>query len=299
MRIGALPRESGGGRSHSMNNGTLFLISTPIGNLADLSRRALSTLEAVSVVYAEDTRRSRTLLRHYGLHTPLRSLHEHNESSRIDEILGRLAAGEDCALVSDAGTPTVSDPGVRLVDAVAEAQMRVEPIPGPSAVTAALAVSGLGADRFLFLGFAPRRGRGRGEWMTQAILSPHTVVAFEAPGRLADLLAEWRTEGAGDRRCVVCRELTKLHEEIRYGTVDTLADYYLENSARGELTVVLAGQGVSPRDDAVDEKEAMRIAVELAAQGRSTREISRRLRGEFGMTRNRAYELALEAAEGK
>ena len=136
------PRVPGGGRSSHMTPGTLLIVSTPIGNLADLSSRALETLQGVSVVYAEDTRHSSTLLRHYGFKTALRSLHEHNEARRIDEVLERLAGGEDCALISDAGTPTVSDPGTRLVTAVADAGFRVVPIPGPSAVTAALAASG-------------------------------------------------------------------------------------------------------------------------------------------------------------
>lgn len=282
-----------------MESGTLFLVSTPIGNLADLSRRALSTLADVAVVYAEDTRHSRTLLRHYGLDTTLRSLHEHNEAGRIEEVAERLSTGEDCALISDAGTPTVSDPGVRLVAAVADRGFRVVPIPGPSAVTAALAAAGLPADRFLFLGFAPRRGNARRTWMEQAVLSPHTVVAFEAPGRLGGLLAEWCEAGGSARRCVVCRELTKLHEEVRHGTVEGLADYYAERNVRGELTVVLEGRAASRNRGDVDEEEAARVARELAGHGRSTREIARRLRGEFGMTRNRAYELALEAAEGK
>jgi len=282
-----------------MTRGTLFLVSTPIGNLADLSARALQTLESVTVLYAEDTRHSATLLSHYGFRTPLRSLHEHNEARRIDEVLERLGRDEQCALISDAGTPTVSDPGTRLVAAVARAGFRVEPIPGPSAVTAALAASGLSAGRFLFLGFAPRKGREREAWMEQATGSPDTVVVFEAPGRLRSLLDEWVGGGAADRQCVVCRELTKLHEEVRHGTVGALRDYYTEQEVRGEVTVVLEGRAAGASDEPVDEEQALAVALQLASVGRTTQEIARRLRGEFGMTRNRAYELALRAADRK
>lgn len=282
-----------------MTRGTLYVVSTPIGNLADLSSRALQTLESVPVLYAEDTRHSATLLRHYGFRTPLRSLHEHNEESRIEEVLERLGTGGACALISDAGTPTVSDPGTRLVAAVARAGHRVEPIPGPSAVTAALAASGLPAGRFLFLGFAPRKGSHRRAWMRQVVESPDTVVVFESPGRLAALLADWLEAGAGERPCVVCRELTKLHEEVRYGTVAGLRDYYEQEDVRGEVTVVLEGRASDASDDPVDEAQASAVAQRLASEGRTTQEIARRLRGEFGMTRNRAYELALRAAERK
>ncbi|MDP2470997.1 MAG: 16S rRNA (cytidine(1402)-2'-O)-methyltransferase [Candidatus Palauibacterales bacterium] len=282
-----------------MMSGTLFVVGTPIGNLADLSPRALQTLERADVLYAEDTRHSATLLRHYGFRTPLRSLHEHNEAQRVEEVLGRLAGGENCALISDAGTPTVSDPGARLVAAAAEAGFRIEPVPGPSAVTTALAAAGLPARRFLFIGFAPRKGRERDEWLQQVVRSPDTVVAFEAPGRLAGLLELWVAEGAGERRCVVCRELTKLHEEVRHGTVSTLAAYYTDREVRGEITVVLEGRGGDVPGEPVDEEQALATAIELRVGGRTTQEIARRLRGEFGMTRNRAYELALRAAERK
>ncbi len=283
------------GAATPMANGTLFLVSTPIGNLADLSRRALETLGAVTAVYAEDTRHTAKLLRHYGLKTPLRSLHEHNEVSRIEEVLGRLATGADLALVSDAGTPVVSDPGSRLVAAAMECGIRVEPIPGPSAVTAALSASGLEADRFLFLGFAPRRGRDREQWMSDAVESRHTVVAFESPNRLLSLLREWEERGAGARLCAVCRELTKLHEEVRRGTVSRLAEYYSGGDVRGEVTVVLE-PGRSDQDSEAGGAAAERRAVEMAGSGLSAREIANRLQAECGLTRNRAYALALRVS---
>ncbi len=280
-----------------MEHGKLFVVSTPIGNLADLSPRALATLEAASVVYAEDTRRTGKLARHFGIGAPLRSLHEHNEARRVEEVVERLSAGQDCALVSDAGTPVVSDPGVRLVAAVAAAGFRVESVPGPSAVTASLAVSGLSGGRFLFLGFAPRSGRGRDLWMQEALRSPHTVVAFEAPTRLSALLREWVEGGAAERHCVVCRELTKLYEETVRGTVASLADYYSEGGVRGEVTLVLEAADVSAPPEGMDSHEAARLAETLAQQGSPTRDIARRLRREYGMTRNQAYEVALRAAD--
>jgi 16S rRNA (cytidine1402-2'-O)-methyltransferase len=282
-----------------MGIGTLSIVSTPIGNLGDLSTRALQTLENADVVYAEDTRHSATLLRHFGFKATLRSLHEHNEAARVEEILGRLNRGSRCVLISDAGTPTVSDPGSRLVQAVAREGHRIEPIPGPSAVTAALAASGMSAARFLFLGFAPRKGRLREAWMRQVLDSSDTVVVFEAPGRLTGLLAEWVEAGYADRPCVVCRELTKLHEEIRHGTVKTLVDYYSQGTVRGEITLVLGGRSSPERQDLCDPEQAARVAREMIAEGRTTQEIVRRMRAEFGMTRNEAYELALRVAEGK
>lgn len=280
-----------------MSHGTLYVVSTPIGNLADLSQRALAVLGAASVVYAEDTRHTRKLSQHYGIGAPLRSVHAGNEERRAEEIRSRLSAGDDCALVSDAGTPVVSDPGARLVAAVAEAGFRVISIPGPSAVTAALAVAGLPAGRFLFLGFAPRGGGDRVAWMDEALGSRHTVVAFEAPGRLARTLREWAERGASERRCVVCRELTKMHEEAERGTVAHLADYYSGVEVRGEVTLVLEGTG-APTPIGVDAEEAGRLAERLARSGCTTREIARRLREELGMARNEAYETALRAADG-
>ncbi len=281
-----------------MSQATLFVVSTPIGNLADLSGRARETLASVSALYAEDTRHSATLLRHFGFSTPLRSLHKHNEAARVAEVLARLEAGERCAVISDAGTPTVSDPGARLVAAVAGAGFRVEPIPGPSAVTAALSASGLPADRFLFQGFAPRKGADRDAWMDRVASSPDTVVVFEAPGRLAKLLEDWDALGMTHRSCVICRELSKLHEEIRYGTVAGHLDYYSEHEVRGEVTVVLEGNARAEPGEPVDQEQALAVAREMVEAGRTTQEVTRRLRGEFGMTRNEAYQLALKATDG-
>ncbi len=274
----------------------LYVVSTPIGNLADASGRAADTLRSVAVCYAEDTRRTGRLLAALGAEAPLRSLHAHNEASRIEEVLTRLRQGRSCALVADAGTPSISDPGRRLVEAVLEAGLRVVSIPGPSAVTAALAVSGLPADHFLFLGFPPRGGGERATWLERAATAGMTVVAFESPRRVGALLRSLEEAGLGDRPCVLCRELTKLHEEVRRATVRALAAEFSEGEARGEVTLVFEG-GPPAAEAPADREAAERAARRLAAEGLSTRDVAERLREGHGLARNEAYEMALRAGE--
>lgn len=251
-------------------------------------------------MYAEDTRRTRVLLRHVDSQATLRSLHAHNEAARTEELLERLAAGESCALVTDAGMPGISDPGSRAIEAAARAGFRVVPVPGPSAVLTALAISGLPASRFAFLGFPPRGGRRRQEWLGQAARSSMTVVAFESPRRLASLLSALAAGGLGERQCVVCRELTKVHEEIRRGTVSSLAEYYSETEPRGEVTLVFEGLS-GPRSDVETEGdrcgEAERAAREMAKRGRTTSEIVRSLIEQYGLPRNGAYRIALRVGK--
>lgn len=291
-----------------MDSGTLYLVATPIGNLADLSPRALEVLGRVPVVYAEDTRRTLKLVRHFDLETRLVSLHAHNERERVDEVLAALEGGEDRALVSDAGTPSVSDPGAALVRAVAEAGLPVVPIPGPSAVLAALAASGFGADEFAFLGFPPRGGRKRDAWLRKCLALDMTVVAFESPKRVGRLLSDLSDAGLAETPACVCRELTKLHEEVRRGTVASLGDYYGEAEVRGEVTVVIdrarpeaGGAGEAGAGDEPDEAEVRASARAMAARGARTQEIAAELKRDYGLPRNAAYEIALEAnrdAEG-
>lgn len=292
--------------------GTLYLVSTPIGNLADLSPRALEVLGRVPVVYAEDTRRTLKLVRHFDLRTRLVSLHAHNERDRIDEVLAALAAGSDVALVTDAGTPGVSDPGAALVHAAAAAGHAIVPVPGPSAVLAALAASGFGADEFAFYGFPPRGGAERTAWLERCRRTDVTVVAFESPNRLARLLVDLAGAGLAGTPACVCRELTKLHEEVRRGTVAALADYYRGADVRGEVTLVLdRGRGEAAEDakrppsaagEAAGEwvradDAARAIARRMADRGASTREITDALREDVGLARNAAYETALAAAD--
>jgi len=276
----------------------LFVVGTPIGNLDDLGPRAGEALRSAAVCYAEDTRRTGRLLARLGAETPLRSLHAHNEASRVEEVIERLEAGDTVALVSDSGTPTVSDPGRRLVRAVLERGGRVSPIPGPSAVPAALSVSGLPADRFLFAGFPPRKGAARIAWIESVVASPYTVVIFEAPGRLAATLGELSGHGIGGREAVVCRELTKLHEDVRAGTIDALATVYDDRTVKGEVTIVLAGADERPAPAAsVDSAEVGAMVERLAAAGESRREIALQLKERFGLTRNEAYRFSLAAPE--
>ena len=277
-----------------MTGGRLLVVGTPIGNLSDLGPRAAEALGEATVCYAEDTRRTGRLLAHLGVSTPMRSLHAHNEASRIEEVLGRIGAGEAVALVSDSGTPTVSDPGRRLVAAVLESGARVTPIPGPSAVPVALSVSGLPADRFLFAGFPPRSGGARDAWLRSVATSPVTVVAFEAPGRLTRTLADLSKSGAGGRDAVVCRELTKLHEEVRRATIDELATVYEGRTVKGEVTIIVGGVE-APADAEVDPAAVADEIDRMVEAGESRRVIADRLKERFGLTRNEAYRRSLTA----
>jgi len=272
--------------------GTLYLVSTPIGNLADLSPRAAETLRGVQLVLAEDTRHARILLDHAGVRTAVASHHEHNEASSTPGIVARLCAGESVALVSDAGTPLLSDPGARLVRAAIDAGVTVTPIPGPSALLAALVASGLDASRFTFFGFLERRGADRTSALAELAALPHTAVLYEAPARVGATLAALAALGGGDRPAAVARELTKKFEEVRRGTVAELAKYYEETAPRGEVVLVIGG--ASAPDPSAQEAQARARAHALRAEGRRPREVAAMLAKEFGLARNAAYKLAHE-----
>jgi len=216
--------------------GTLYVVATPIGNLEDVTLRALRILREASVIAAEDTRRTSRLLQHYSISTPTTSLHAHNEEAKTPRLIERLRAGESVALVSDAGTPVVSDPGERLVAAAHAAGVRVEPIPGPSAAIAAVSASGMGGDGFLFVGFPPARAAARSTWLSRLAAEPRPVVLYEAPHRikatLGDLLAAF-----GDRRVALGRELTKTHEELVVRPIS--AHLASIGEGRGEYTLVI------------------------------------------------------------
>ncbi|MBI5510136.1 MAG: 16S rRNA (cytidine(1402)-2'-O)-methyltransferase [Deltaproteobacteria bacterium] len=264
--------------------GTLFLVATPLGNLDDLSLRAQRTLAAVAVVYAEDTRRTRGLFEHFGIHKPLKSLHEHNERHRADEVLALLQEGQSVAVVSDAGTPGVSDPGALLVAMVSGAGVPISPIPGPSALAAALSVSGFTATSsdVWFVGFLPAKGEARHELVRRIGGHAGVVVLYEAPHRLQATLAELAAVD-GDRRACLCRELTKLHEEVRHASVATLA-IWAAGEVRGEITVVLGPRAEEPEvasDLAVDQALTRCLGAGLSARDASTAvaavmEVSRR-----------------------
>lgn len=278
---------------------TLYVISTPIGNLGDLSPRAAETLAEVSRILAEDTRRTRPLLARLGLRTPLVSYHAHNEAARAEAVLGWLGDGEDIGLVSDAGTPLVSDPGQRLVEAVLAAGHEAVPIPGPSAILAALVASGLPSHRFSFFGFLPRKGAERKELLDRLTTSRETVVLFESPERLVSLLEALAEVSTPERRGVVGRELTKLHEEFVRGTLGELAGHFASVPPRGEITLVLEAAGEEGDSAGIDLAAASALAGALLDEGvspsRAAREVARRLR----ISRNQAYQVVQSRAEGR
>ena len=271
--------------------GTLFVVSTPIGNMGDFSFRAVETLRSVAAVLAEDTRHTRHLLDRYEIEVPLVPYHEHNEAKTTPRLVERLLGGESLALVSDAGTPLLSDPGARLVRAAIDAGVHVSPVPGASALLAALVAAGLEADRFTFFGFLARKGAERRSAIEELIALRHTAVLYEAPARVGATLAELAAAGADGRETVVARELTKQFEELRRGTVDQLAAYYQRTPPRGEVVIVIAGSSI-PTGASEDQLRARAMA--LRAEGRSARDIAAVLSAELGAPRNLAYRLAHE-----
>jgi 16S rRNA (cytidine1402-2'-O)-methyltransferase len=275
--------------------GTLYVVATPIGNLGDLSARAAEVLRTVDVVVAEDTRRTRTLLAHVGAHpADLLSLPAFDEAGRLARVVDRLAGGATVALVTDAGTPGVSDPGTRLVDAAWQAGAKVVPVPGPSAALTALSASGLPADRFLFAGFLPRKGGARADALAWLRRVPATLVLFEAGNRAAATLEDLR-EAFGDRPAALARELTKLHEEIARGRLSELRERF-SGDLRGEVTLVVGGAGEA-EEEAPAETVEDEIARRLAA-GHPPTAVARAIAQGRGIPRSEAYEL-VEKARGR
>lgn len=276
---------------------TLHIVSTPIGNLGDVSHRAAEVLVSADRILAEDTRRTRVLADHVGSPAPLVSLHAHNEAERVDQVLAWLDAGEEVALVSDAGTPLVSDPGGRLVSAVVEAGHRVVPVPGASAPLAALVASGLPSDRFTFRGFVPRKGRPRAEMFARIAAASETSIVFEAPNRLVKLLTGLAESCGPDRAVSVAREVTKLHEEHRRGTLSEVASYYEEHPPKGEVTVVIAPAVTEEAEKGGESGvvEARELAQLLAGEGMRPSSIVRVLAGCLDLARNQAYRIVHEA----
>lgn len=223
--------------------GALYIVATPIGNLADLSARARETLAQVALIAAEDTRHTRSLLQAFGIATPLVSLHEHNETARLKSLVERLQRGEAVALVSDAGTPLVSDPGFGLVRAALDAGIKVSPIPGPTAAVTALSASGLPTDRFAFEGFLPSKSTARKNALVELSQEARTLIFYEAPHRLSEVLLDMAEVLGAERRASIGRELTKRFETLYYGTLSELAERSTKDPdmSRGELVIVVAG----------------------------------------------------------
>ncbi|MSQ07615.1 MAG: 16S rRNA (cytidine(1402)-2'-O)-methyltransferase [Dehalococcoidia bacterium] len=275
---------------------TLYIIGTPIGNLEDLTRRAARVLGQVSLIAAEDTRVTRKLLSHLGLHAPLTSYHRHNWQSKLPVLLAALESG-DVALATDAGMPGISDPGSELVAAAAAAGFRVEVIPGVSAVTAAIAASGLSGDAFLFLGFLPRRGKERRAHLASVAASPATLVIFEAPHRVPDTLVDLLV-ALGDRQMAACREMTKLHEEVFRGSISAAIPHFAQ--PRGEFTLVVAGAGVESLAAAAppDLEAARQELARLRQSGARAREAVAKVSQATGLPRRTVYQLWLDAGSG-
>lgn len=265
----------------------LYLVATPIGNLADITIRALAVLAAADIIYCEDTRHSRTLLAHYAIATPTRSYHEHNAESERPRILDRLAAGGRVALISDAGTPLVSDPGHKLVRAAIAAGHVVRAIPGPSAILAALVGAGLASDGFLFAGFLPSRSAARRTRLAELGAAPATLVLFEAPSRLAEALADAR-DVLGDRHAAIARELTKLHEETVRGTLSELAERYAGHAVKGEIVVLIAPSERGPVEDA---EIARQLNAALARTGLN--DAAKTVAAALGVPKARVYDIGL------
>jgi len=272
-------------------DGALILVATPIGNLGDLSPRAVEALRDADVIAAEDTRRTRGLLTHAGVPAGARlvSLHEHNERSRAAELVGRIRRGDRVAFVTDAGTPGISDPGERLVRVCVDAGLRVEVVPGPSAVLAALVVSGLPTDRFVMEGFLPRSGRERAARLALVGAEPRTTVLFEAPNRVATTLADLTEVCGARRRVVIARELTKRFEEVWRGTLEEAVAHVGAQEPRGEHVLVLAG---APPADPPDDDAVRDALARLLAGGVSARDASAEVARVLGIPKRRAYDIA-------
>jgi 16S rRNA (cytidine1402-2'-O)-methyltransferase len=283
------PDASGG----AAGGGTLFVVATPIGNLGDVTLRALETLRAVPLIAAEDTRIARRLLARYEIETRLTSFHARSAPERLNELLAHLRGGRDLALVSDAGTPAVSDPGGEIVAAWAGDGGRVVPIPGASAVLAAVVVSGIAGPRWSFEGFLPRSGRERRERLARIAADDRATVLFEAPTRIAATLRDLAAACGADRNASVCRELTKLHEQVVRGALAELARNVADGTlpARGEIAIVIAGASTPPDARPAASIDAARARVEqLVSTGRRRSDAAREVATETGLNRRDLYD---------
>lgn len=285
--------------NEAIGEGQLVVVATPLGNLGDISRRALELLTSADVVYCEDTRHSSTLFSAHAIavNRRLQALHQHNEASQCDEIVARVRGGQVVVLISDAGTPGISDPGSRVVAAVAEAGLVVTTAPGPSAAIAALTISGLPTDRFVMEGFVPRKAGERETLYDQWVREARTIIFYESPQRLATTLAELAQRFA-DRRIAVAREITKLHEQVVRGTVCDVSNLFQSRDVLGEIVVILEGARESPVIDDLTIRSAL---AEQLASGISVRDAVSHVADALGVSHRGAYLLALElrASEGQ
>jgi 16S rRNA (cytidine1402-2'-O)-methyltransferase len=271
--------------------GSLFLVPTPVGNLEDITLRALRVLREVPLIAAEDTRTTGRLLAHFEIKTPLTSYHQHNEAAKLDIVLEALAGG-DVALVSDAGTPGLSDPGYELISAAIDHGFSVVPLPGPSALLPALVASGLPTDSFTYLGFLPRKASARRAGIQAVSTLPHTLVFYEAPHRLIETLTDL-LEVLGPRSAAVAREISKLYEEFWRGSLDTVLAHFREHEPRGEIVIVVAGY--APEEEAAWSEERVRAALhDRLAQGEARSSAARAVATDSGWPRRDVYNLDVD-----
>jgi len=275
--------------------GTLYLVATPIGNLEDITARALRILAAVDLIAAEDTRQTRKLLTHFDIHTPLTSYYEHNKLSKLDQVLASLAEG-DVALVSDAGTPGLNDPGYELVVAALQAGYMVSPLPGACAPISALVASGLPTDSFLYLGYLPRKATDRRAFISSLEHLPYTLVFLETPHRLVEALSDLQA-GLGDRPVAVARELTKVHEEILHLPLSQVRQHFDQHPPRGEFTLVVAGCPPS-QVEKWSEKHLMTAIQTALSRDEATSSLAARLAAVSGWERREVYKLIYKIKDG-
>lgn len=277
--------------------GTLYLCATPIGNLGDMTFRAVETLRSVALIAAEDTRHSRKLTSHFDLHVPLTSYHEHNKRTKGPELLEKLLSGQDIALVSDAGMPGISDPGQELVRLAIDAGVRVTPIPGANAALTALVASGLSTEGFVFLGFLPKPAADRRARLRELQSQPLTLLFYESPHQLLKTLADIQTV-LGDRQTVAGRELTKLHEEFQRGTVSQLIDWFSQNKPRGEFSLVVAGCAepalLAGEPPEITDQQIVEEVARSMADGNQKKDAIKMTASKLGLQKRRVYQLLLE-----
>ncbi|NEO25700.1 MAG: 16S rRNA (cytidine(1402)-2'-O)-methyltransferase [Kamptonema sp. SIO4C4] len=280
-------------RTNNPETGTLYLVGTPIGNLEDMTFRGVRVLQSVAVIAAEDTRHTGKLLQHFQITTPQVSYHDHNRKKRLGELLERLQGGEDVALVTDAGMPGISDPGEALVKACGSAGVRVVPIPGGTAAISALVCSGLSCDRFIFEGFLPSKAKTRREQLISLQYEPRTLIFYESPHRLLSTLTDLAQTFGNNRRIVVGRELTKLHEDFWRGTLEDAIAHFQEHPPKGEFTLVVAGQETE-QQLVLSESELKAELQQLLDQGMTRSQASRHLATLTSASRRYLYQLTLD-----
>lgn len=291
------PDENASGGSSAVTlPSALYIVATPIGNLRDITLRALDVLRSADLIACEDTRTTRRLLSHYGINTATTAYHDHSDESRRNTLLEKVVAGGSVALVSDAGTPLVSDPGFKLVRDARDRGIRVEPVPGPSSVLAALSASGSPTDRFLFAGFPPSKSKARRDFLTGLASVQATLVFLESPKRLASSLDDMQ-QVFGPRRAVIARELTKLYEEFRDGPLPDLAAHYVEAGApKGELVIIVDPSTTEDRVSPEELEDMVRVAL---ANGASVRDAADAVSGATGQPRRKIYQLALALSKSE